>query len=152
MSKNIDAALLNEVAEEIARLENTITREAQVLESLETSRNNIEKAVAITSQRINQFEQQLEVVKATEAMQRAQQAVTTSTIGATSNVTTAAESLKRLQTRQAERQARLDAAAQLEKVADGRELEEKLAQAGVGTTGTSSAQAVLERLKLTQAP
>lgn len=43
MSKNIDAALLNEVAEEIARLENTITREAQVLESLETSRNNIEK-------------------------------------------------------------------------------------------------------------
>lgn len=151
MSKNIDAALLNEVAEEIARLENTITREAQVLDSLETSRNNIEKAVAITSQRINQFEQQLEVVKATEAMQRAQQAVTTSTVGATSNVTTAAESLKRLQTRQAERQARLDAVAQLEKVADGRELEEKLAQAGVGTTGTSSAQAVLERLKLTQA-
>lgn len=152
MSKNIDAALLNEVAEEIARLENTITREAQVLGSLETSRNNIEKAVAITSQRINQFEQQLEVVKATEAMQRAQQAVTTSTVGATSNVTTAAESLKRLQTRQAERQARLDAAAQLEKVADGRELEEKLAQAGVGTPGTSSAQAVLERLKLTPAP
>lgn len=152
MSKNIDAALLNEVAEEIARLENTITREAQLLGSLETSRNNIEKAVAITSQRINQFEQQLEVVKATEAMQRAQQAVTTSTVGATSNVTTAAESLKRLQTRQAERQARLDAAAQLEKVADGRELEEKLAQAGVGTSGTSSAQAVLERLKLTPAP
>ncbi|HHA1267352.1 TPA: PspA/IM30 family protein [Enterobacter bugandensis] len=151
MSKNIDAALLNEVAEEIARLENTITREAQVLDSLETSRNNIEKAVAITSQRINQFEQQLEVVKATEAMQRAQQAVTTSTVGATSNVTTAAESLKRLQTRQAERQAKLDAVAQLEKVADGRELEEKLAQAGVGTIGTSSAQAVLERLKLTQA-
>ena len=84
MSKNIDAALLNEVAEEIARLENTITREAQVLDSLETSRNNIEKAVAITSQRINQFEQQLEVVKATEAMQRAQQAVTTSTVGAVS--------------------------------------------------------------------
>lgn len=152
MSKNIDAVLLNEVIEEIARLENTITREAQVLDSLEISRNNIEKAVAITSQRINQFEQQLEVVKATEAMQRAQQAVTTSTVGATSNVTTAAESLKRLQTRQAERQARLDAAAQLEKVADGRELEEKLAQAGVGTSGTSSAQAVLERLKLTPAP
>lgn len=152
ISKNIDAALLNEVAEEIARLENTITCEEQVLGSLETSRNNIEKAVAITSQRINQFEQQLEVVKATDAMQRAQQAVTTSTVGATSNVTTAAESLKRLQTRQAERQARLDAAAQLEKVADGRELEEKLAQAGVGTTGVSSAQAVLERLKLTQTP
>ncbi len=55
-------------------------------------------------------------------MQRAQQAVTTSTVGASSSVSTAAESLKRLQTRQAERQARgPDAAAQLEKkVADGR--------------------------------
>ncbi len=57
----------------------------------------------------------MEVVKATEAMQRAQQAVTTSTVGASSSVSTAAESLKRLQTRQAERQARPDAAAQLEK-------------------------------------
>ncbi len=64
------------------------------------------KAVTATAQRIAQFEQQMEVVKATEAMQRAQQAVTTSTVGASSSVSTAAESLKRLQTRQAERQAR----------------------------------------------
>lgn len=122
MSKNVDAALLNEVAEEIARLENAILAEEQVLTNLEASRDAVEKAVTATGQRIAQFEQQLEVVKATEAMQRAQQAVTTSTVGAASNVSTAAESLKRLQTRQAERQARLDAAAQLEKVADGRDL------------------------------
>lgn len=115
MSKNVDAALLNEVAEEIARLENAILAEEQVLTNLEASRDAVEKAVTATGQRIAQFEQQLEVVKATEAMQRAQQAVTTSTVGAASNVSTAAESLKRLQTRQAERQARLDAAAQLEK-------------------------------------
>lgn len=121
MSKNVDAALLNEVAEEIARLENAILAEEQVLTNLEASRDAVEKAVTATGQRIAQFEQQLEVVKATEAMQRAQQAVTTSTVGAASNVSTAAESLKRLQTRQAERQARLDAAAQLEKVADGRD-------------------------------
>lgn len=114
MSKNVDAALLNEVAEEIARLENAILAEEQVLTNLEASRDAVEKAVTATGQRIAQFEQQLEVVKATEAMQRAQQAVTTSTVGAASNVSTAAESLKRLQTRQAERQARLDAAAQLE--------------------------------------
>ncbi|EBA4673408.1 PspA/IM30 family protein, partial [Salmonella enterica] len=94
--------------------------------------------------------QQLEVVKATEAMQRAQQAVTTSTVGAASNVSTAAESLKRLQTRQAERQARLDAAAQLEKVADGRDLDEKLAQAGIGATNKSNAQDVLARLQRQQ--
>ncbi|ONF77920.1 hypothetical protein BXA16_14355 [Salmonella enterica subsp. enterica serovar Typhimurium] len=101
MSKNVDAALLNEVAEEIARLENAILAEEQVLTNL-------------------------------------------------SNVSTAAESLKRLQTRQAERQARLDAAAQLEKVADGRDLDEKLAQAGIGATNKSNAQGVLARLQRQQ--
>ncbi|MBA2994174.1 hypothetical protein GVK48_10310 [Salmonella enterica subsp. houtenae serovar 43:z4,z32:-] len=90
------------------------------------------------------------MVKATEAMQRTQQAVTTSTVGAASNVPTAAESLKRLQTRQAERQARQDAAAQLEKVADGHDLDEKLAQSGIGAANKSCAQDALARLQRQQ--
>ena len=139
LSKNVNPSLINEVAEEIARLENLIT-----------ARDGVEKAVTATAQRIAQFEQQMEVVKATEAMQRAQQAVTTSTVGASSSVSTAAESLKRLQTRQAERQARLDAAAQLEKVADGRDLDEKLAEAGIGGSNKSNAQDVLARLQRQQ--
>lgn len=150
MSKNANPSLIHEVAEEIARLENTITAEEQVLTNLEASRDGVEKAVGATAQRIAQFEQQIEVVKATEAMQRAQQAVTTSTVGVSSRVSTAAESLKRLQTRQAERQARLDAVAQLEKVADGRDLDEKLAEAGIGATNKSSAQDVLARLQRQQ--
>ncbi|EFC2658163.1 PspA/IM30 family protein [Escherichia coli] len=146
LSKNVNPSLINEVAEEIARLENLITAEEQVLSNLEVSRDGVEKAVTATAQRIAQFEQQMEVVK----MQRAQQAVTTSTVGASSSVSTAAESLKRLQTRQAERQARLDAAAQLEKVADGRDLDEKLAEAGIGGSNKSSAQDVLARLQRQQ--
>ena len=142
LSKNVNPSLINEVAEEIARLENLITAEEQVLSNLEVSRDGVEKAVTATAQRIAQFEQQMEVVKATEAMQRAQQAVTTSTVGASS--------LKRLQPRQAERQARLDAAAQLEKVADGRDLDEKLAEAGIGGSNKSSAQDVLARLQRQQ--
>ncbi|EBE7791697.1 hypothetical protein IOU60_002108 [Salmonella enterica] len=90
------------------------------------------------------------MVKATEAMLRTQQAVTTSTVGAASNVSTVAESLKRLQTRQAERQARQDAAAQLEKVADGHDLDEKLAQSGIGATNKSCAQDALARLQRQQ--
>ena len=89
LSKNVNPSLINEVAEEIARLENLITAEEQVLSNLEVSRDGVEKAVTATAQRIAQFEQQMEVVKATEAMQRAQQAVTTSTVGASSSVSTA---------------------------------------------------------------
>ncbi|SXE00027.1 PspA/IM30 family protein [Klebsiella quasivariicola] len=150
LNKNVAADLINEVATEIARLENEIAVEKRVLANLESSRDGVEQAVHATAQRIAQFEQQLEVFKATEAMQRAQQAVTTSTLGASSRVSTAAESLRRLQTRQAERQARLDAAAQLEKVADGSDLVEKLAQAGIGTTDKSAAEDVLARLRRQQ--
>lgn len=150
MQKNVDTTLLNEVAEEIARLENAIATEEQVMTTLDNSRDAVEKAVAATSHRIAQFEQQLEVIKATDAMQRAQQAITTSTAGATSSVATAADSLKRLQQRQAERQAHLDAAMQLEKAANGSDLDEKLAQAGIGSVGKSSAEDVLARLQQRQ--
>ncbi len=44
----------------------------------------------------------------------------------------------------------LDAAAQLEKVADGRDLDEKLAEAGIGGSNKSSAQDVLARLQRQQ--
>lgn len=76
MQKQVDESLLLEVAEEISRLETAVASEESVLRNIEQSRDAIEKAVAATSQRIAQFEHQLEVVKATEAMQRAQQAVT----------------------------------------------------------------------------
>lgn len=63
LSKNVNPSLINEVAEEIARLENLITAEEQVLSNLEVSRDGVEKAVTATAQRIAQFEQQMEVVK-----------------------------------------------------------------------------------------
>lgn len=147
MQKQVDESLLLEVAEEISRLESAIVLEESVLQNLTHSRDVVEDTVAATSQRIAQFEHQLEVVKATEAMQRAQQAVSTSAVGASSSVATAADSLKRLQARQAERQARLEAAESLEKIASGRDLDEKLAQAGVGGASSSNAQDVLARLK-----
>jgi len=147
MQKQVDESLLLEVAEEISRLEAVIASEEDVLQNLTHSREVVEQAVAATRQRIARFEQQLEVVKATEATQRAQQAVTTSAVGASSSMATAADSLKRIQTQQAERQARLEAAESIEKIASGRDLDEKLAQAGVGGASTHSAQDVLARLR-----
>lgn len=66
-----------------------------MLTNLEASHDVVEKAVTATGPKIEWVKQQLELVETTEAMQRAQQVVTTSTVGA--NVSTVAESLKRLQ-------------------------------------------------------
>ncbi len=69
--KRMSTPLTNEVAEEIARLENAILAEEQVLTNLEAFAMRVEKAVTATGQRIAQFEQQLEAVKATVAAARA---------------------------------------------------------------------------------
>ncbi len=53
LSKNVNPSLINEVAEEIARLENLITAEEQVLSNLEVSRDGVEKAVTATAQRFD---------------------------------------------------------------------------------------------------
>ena len=44
LSKNVNPSLINEVAEEIARLENLITAEEQVLSNLEVSRDGVESS------------------------------------------------------------------------------------------------------------
>ncbi|KFC84327.1 PspA/IM30 family protein [Buttiauxella agrestis] len=147
MEKQADEALLQEVAEEIARLDDAISTEEKLLKNLESSQQAVEQAVKATGSRIAQFEQQLEMIKATEATQRAQQAVTASSLGATTNVATAAESLKRIKARQAERQAKLDAIDELEKVNSGTSLDEKLAEAGIGNNNRTSADDVLARLR-----
>lgn len=147
MEKQADEALLQEVAVEIARLDDAISTEEQLLANLESSQQSVEKAVTTTSSRIAQFEQQLEMIKATEATQKAQQAVTASSLGATTNVATAAESLKRIKARQVERQAKLDAIDELEKVNSGASLDEKLAEAGIGNAKRTSADDVLARLR-----
>ncbi len=147
MEKKVDETLLQEVAQEIARLDDAISTEEQLLATLESSQQSVEKAVTATSLRIAQFEQQLEMIKATEATQKAQQAVTASSLGASSNVATAAESLKRIKARQAERQAKIDAIDELEKVSSGVSLDEKLAEAGIGSSARTSAEDVLARLR-----
>lgn len=147
MEKEVNDALLQEIAQEIARLDDAINTEELMLANLESSQQAVEKAVTATGSRIAQFEQQLEMIKATEATQKAQQAVTASSLGATTNVATAAESLKRIKARQAERQAKLDAIEELEKVSSGTSLDEKLAEAGIGSSTRVSADDVLARLR-----
>lgn len=152
MQKNIKPELLNEVAGEIAKLENTISTEQKMLATFEASRNSVENSVTLITNRIAQFEQQLDLIKATEAMQQAQQTVTSTTTGAAGNIATAAESIERIQTRQTERQARLNAAEELNKQSDGRAVDEKLAEAGVGGPSQTSAEDVLARLQKVHKP
>ena len=83
----------------------------------------LKTAISETERKLARVKQQVDTVKATEAVQRAQSAVAARHSGANGKVGTALDSLERIQARQAERGARMTAAAQLESEANGGELD-----------------------------
>lgn len=93
------------------------------------------------------LKQQVDTVKATESVQKAQQAVAQRYGGSQSKLHTAVESLERIKQKQAERAAKMDAAAELANTSSPDDaLDAKLREAGI-VAGSTSADSVLARLK-----
>ena len=81
------------------------------------------------------MEQQIDQVKATESVQRAQVAVSASHMGANSKVKTALDSLERIKAKQEQRSAELSAAEELANDESGSSLDAKLKAAGIQPGG-----------------
>ncbi len=77
------------------------------------------------------MEQQIDQVKATESVQKAQVAVSTRHMGANSKVKTALDSLERIKAKQEQRNAELAAADELANEESGSSLDAKLKAAGI---------------------
>lgn len=142
-----DEALATEVAEKIATLENQLDTDRQQLVTIKADFNRIEGIISKSKVKLSEMERQLAQVKATEAVQKAQEQIASNSLDANSRVANAADSLQRIKQRQAERQARLEAAEELSN--DGNALDAKLKQAGIGGSSTN-ASSVLDRLKAKQ--
>lgn len=139
-------ALAREVAEKIAELETQRRSESDQAEGFGTQVAQLRKAVAQAEANIRHLKQQVDTVKATESVQRAQQAVAQRQGDTHSRLGTALDSLERLKRQQAERAARLEAADELASAERGDDLEARLLAAGIAT-GSSSADSVLARLR-----
>lgn len=113
----------------------------QFAQSEKTLRNNIRQA----KDNLRRMEQQVDIVKATESVQKAQTSVSSRHLGANSRMKTATESLDRIQKRQTQRQAELEAASELASEESGDALEQRLAQAGI-KGGNANADDELSRI------
>ncbi|WP_340677002.1 PspA/IM30 family protein [Paraglaciecola sp.] len=103
--------------------------------------NNINQAKA----NLKRLEQQVDMVKATESVQKAQVAVSSRHLGANSKMKTATESLSRIQEKQNLRNAELQAAEELAADESSDDLEKRLAAAGIKGS-TASADDELSRI------
>ena len=119
-----DDGLAVEIAEKIAGLETELLGEAN----------------------LKRLKQQVDTVKATESVQRAQAAVAARHSGTGSSMRSALDSLERLKSKQAERAAKFEAASELAESTEEVSLDAKLKAAGIVDGGASGGD-VLARLK-----
>lgn len=138
-------ALALEVAEKIGDLESQRDTEQQFLSQFDESAASLRHAIKDAKQNLRRMKQQVDTVKATESVQKAQSAVASRHLGANSKMKTASESLDRIKQRQAQRRSELEVAKELAADESGDSLQSKLKEAGI--TGSSSAQDILSRIK-----
>lgn len=148
--KALDAGnetLAKEVAEKIANLEVEQASEREQAEGFAASVGQLRKAVTQAEGNIKRLKQQVDTVKATESVQKAQMAVAQRYGGSQAKLQTAVESLERIKQKQAERAAKMEASAELAATsAPDDSLEAKLRAAGI-KADNASADSVLARLK-----
>ena len=141
-----DEALAKEVAQKIADSENQLTTEQESAQNFKASADKLRLAIQQTERNIKRLKQQVDTVKATESVQRAQLAVAERHSGSHSKLRTAMDSLERIKEKQALKDAQMAAASELAESSADDSLQTKLQQAGIASSG-ESADDVLARLK-----
>ncbi len=138
--------LATEVAEKIATLEAELAADREQAAGFAASVARLRQAVSQAEGHIRRLKQQVDTVKATESVQRAQLAVARRHGGSQAKLHTAVESLERIKQRQAERAARLEAETELAAEQPEASLDSKLRAAGI-VPDNGSAASVLARLR-----
>ncbi|AWM61128.1 phage shock protein A [Stutzerimonas stutzeri] len=142
-----DEPLAKEVAAKIANLEAEQIAEREQADNYAESVAQLRKAVSQAEAHIKRLKQQVDTVKATESVQKAQMAVAQRYGGSQAKLHTAVESLERIKQQQAERAAKMEATAELAQASHVDEsLDAKLRAAGI-VADDASADSVLARLK-----
>ena len=140
-----DRELALDCAQKVSELKAERDQEQQYLDQFNASEKQLAKNIQQAKANLRRLEQQVDMVKATESVQKAQVAVSSRHMGANSKMKTATESLSRIQEKQKMRTAELEAAEELDSSESSDDLEKRLAAAGI-KGGQSSADDELARI------
>lgn len=140
-----DRQLALDCAQKVSDLRAEQESEQQILDQFKQSEQQLAVNISQAKANLRRLEQQVDMVKATESVQKAQVAVSSRHMGANSKMKTATESLQRIQEKQNMRSAELQAAQELAADESTDDLEKRLASAGI-KGGTTSADDELSRI------
>lgn len=140
-----DRQLALDCAQKVSELREEQASEQTYLDQFKQSETKLANNISQAKANLRRLEQQVDMVKATESVQKAQVAVSSRHVGANSKMKTATESLQRIQEKQNLRNAELEAAEELATNESTDDLEKRLASAGI-KGGNSSADDELARI------
>jgi phage shock protein A len=144
LQKN-DEALQLEVAQRISDLEAKLGEDDKVIGEYDASIAKLRTAVAQGERGLERLRAQIDTVRATESVQRAQATIAARHSGTNAKMRTALDSLERIKQRQAETGAQIEAADQLQSETGDEGLKKRL------FGENSGAEAVLARYRKPQA-
>lgn len=140
-----DRQLALDCAQKVSDLRAEMESEQTYLDQFQQSEKQLAGNINQAKANLKRLEQQVDMVKATESVQKAQVAVSSRHMGANSKMKTATESLQRIQEKQNLRNAELQAAEELASDESSDDLEKRLAAAGI-KGGQTSADDELSRI------
>jgi phage shock protein A len=145
LEKN-DETLALEVAEKISVLEVQLHQNKQSASQFGVSADSLRVAINQSEHNLRHLKQQIDTVKATESVQKAQAAVAQRHNGSNSKMRTAMDSLERIKEQQALKSAKLSADQEVSSENTKGSLQAKLEEAGI-VTNSNKASDILEKLK-----
>ncbi|AMJ95269.1 phage shock protein A [Alteromonas stellipolaris] len=140
-----DRQLALDCAQKVSELKEEQAQEQAYLDQFQQSEKQLAQNIQQAKANLRRLEQQVDMVKATESVQKAQVAVSSRHMGANSKMKTATESLSRIQDKQKMRNAELQAAEELATEESSSDLEKRLSEAGI-KGGKTSADDELARI------
>lgn len=120
------------LAERVATVRAELARDDADLANMRQQQDVMLRTVKETEQRIAAMKREVEAVKATDSLQRAQKAIASSHAGVNSRLGSAVDSLGRIKDRQAQLAARLEAGDEMAAIESGADLDRQLLEAGIG--------------------
>ena len=141
-----DESLALTIAQAIAELDADLEEHEQVQTIFSGHVARLRTLVSKTERQIKDYERQLEMVKTTESIQKASEAISSNYAASNSKILSARDSLERIRERQQRSLDIMEAEQELLAQTGEKTLEERLEQAGIPDSKLN-ANAVLDRLK-----
>tara|TARA_Y100001934_G_C12344963_1_gene772244 strand:+ start:1269 stop:1937 length:669 start_codon:yes stop_codon:yes gene_type:complete len=140
-----DRELALECAQKVADLQEEKATESSYLEGFTKSEDTLKANIKSAKNKLRRLEQQVDQVKATDSVQRAQVAASSNFQGGNNKMKTAMDSLERIKEKQKMRSAELESAEELANEESGASLDARIASASKPSSSEDALAAILAK-------